>query len=70
MRTRKDKRDRIEAALEREGLRYTCDAIDRGHDGEVVLWAGVGHPVRSVREALEWAREQAEKIEIAERETD
>ncbi len=52
MKTRKDKRDRIEAALNRKGLRNRIGAIDQGQDGEVILWAGAGYPVRSVKEAL------------------
>ncbi len=50
---------RIEAALEREGLRSYVDAIDDNPAtrGEVVLWiSGVGVAVYSVREATKKAR--------------
>lgn len=48
---------RVTEALEREGLRRYVDAVERGNDGEVIIWNGNGHPVNSVREAIRLARE-------------
>jgi len=54
--------EKVENALEREGLRYLFSAIENNPatPGEVVLWAGGGTPVYSVREALKEARERQE----------
>lgn len=58
MKTRKDKVDRVEAAITRAGLRHDINAIDAGQNGEVVLWyGGAGHPVYGVRAALAAARD-------------
>lgn len=51
---------RVEAALQRAGLRHTCDAIEAGEGGVVILYAAGGWPVtsvESVEEALAWARD-------------
>ena len=47
---------RVTAALEQENLRQYVDAIEQNGD-EVVLWAGNGHPVTSVKDALAFARD-------------
>jgi hypothetical protein len=56
MKTRKDKVDRIRLAVEKK-YRGVFTAVEAGQDGEVVLWAGAGYPVYSVREALSLAKE-------------
>ncbi len=49
---------RVTAALEQENLRQYVDAIEQNGD-EVVLWAGNGHPVTSVADALAFVRDRA-----------
>ena len=48
----------VEVALQARGLRGYVDAIDNNpnNPGEVVLWAGMGYPVHSVREAIALVR--------------
>lgn len=48
----------VEQALIEAGLRWTCDAID-DEAGAVVLWHGDGHPVDTIDEAIELARDWA-----------
>ena len=45
---------RIEAGLEKRNLRQYVQAIERNPatPGEVVVWAGGGYPVSSVREVV------------------
>ena len=56
----------VKEALENRGLAHLFDAIDSNPatPAEVVLWAGGGRPVYSVREAVEYAQ-QVEAEELA-----
>jgi hypothetical protein len=61
---------RVEQALDREGLRSEFDAVQRNPQthGEVVCWAGGGHPVSSVKDALRIARELRDARRVESRE--
>ena len=49
---------RVEAALEKRGLRAYIQAIERNPatPGEVIVWSGGGHLVYTCREAVELAK--------------
>lgn len=56
---------KVEAALEAAGLRGCVQGIEDNvaTSGEVVIWSGMGHPVYSVRQAVDLVRRMRDEEE-------